>query len=252
MRDPKMLAGCLVNGDPALARSSRQRRKAFLISVAFEAAVVAALVLCPLVAPGVLPQRYLITPSPPYRGTDAPESTSVARGPRSTGRRSHTISGVFQPPEIPHHVPPPTGSEESSPAGLVTGPDLPAGLDGATGIFGGTTPAPPTIHLFPKHPPAPSPVVRSSQVQAAALIYRVDPVYPKIALEARLAGTVRLHAIIGTDGDVRRLEVISGPPLLAKAALDAVRLWRYRPTILDGIPVEVETTITVNFVLSSR
>ncbi len=71
-----------------------------------------------------------------------------------------------------------------------------------------------------------------------------------MAVQIRLSGTVRLHAIIGTDGKISRLEVISGHPLLAKAALDAVRQGRYRPTILNGVPVEVETTVIVNFVLS--
>lgn len=83
----------------------------------------------------------------------------------------------------------------------------------------------------------------------AMLIARVDPEYPKIAQQMRLTGTVRLHAIIGTDGGVREVRVIEGSPILAQAALAAVRQWRYRPTLLGGSPVEVETYITVNFVL---
>ena len=82
-----------------------------------------------------------------------------------------------------------------------------------------------------------------------SLIRRVEPDYPRIAIITRLSGTVVLRATIGTDGEVRGIEVLSGNPILAEAARAAVRQWRYRPTLLDGQPVEVETQITVNFVL---
>jgi periplasmic protein TonB len=87
-------------------------------------------------------------------------------------------------------------------------------------------------------------------VMAGELIRRVQPEYPEIARATHLSGTVRLQAIIGTDGTVRDLDVLSGSPILARAAVEAVRQWRYRPTLLNGAPVEVETYITVNFVLS--
>lgn len=85
---------------------------------------------------------------------------------------------------------------------------------------------------------------------AGSLIRRVDPQYPEIAKAIHLSGTVRLRAIVGTDGRVQNLEVLSGNPILANAAVAAVRQWRYRPTLLSGTAVEVETFITVNFVLS--
>jgi protein TonB len=75
-------------------------------------------------------------------------------------------------------------------------------------------------------------------------------VYPPLARQTRISGTVRLHAIIGKDGSVQQLEVLSGHPLLVQAALDAVRQWRYRPTLLNGEPVEVDTTIDVIFSLN--
>jgi protein TonB len=87
------------------------------------------------------------------------------------------------------------------------------------------------------------------KVEDAKLISRVQPVYPAPAIQVRIQGDVILHAIIGKEGDVNELQVISGHPFLVKAALDAVRQWRYRPTLLNGLPVEVETTITVSFVL---
>ena len=85
---------------------------------------------------------------------------------------------------------------------------------------------------------------------AAMLIHRVDPAYPAIARSAHISGMVHLHAIIGKDGTVRELEVIDGNVLLAQTAKAAVQTWRYRPTLLNGQPVEVETYITVNFVLN--
>jgi protein TonB len=79
------------------------------------------------------------------------------------------------------------------------------------------------------------------------LINRVMPQYPAIARTAHVSGTVELHAIIAKDGSIEELSYVAGPPLLLKASMDAVRQWRYRPTLLNGEPVEVETTIDVVF-----
>ena len=87
-------------------------------------------------------------------------------------------------------------------------------------------------------------------VQAALLINRVQPVYPPLARQTRIAGTVRLHAIISKQGTVESLEVLSGHPLLVRAAMDAVQQWKYKPTLLNGEPVEVDTTIDVIFSLN--
>jgi protein TonB len=81
-------------------------------------------------------------------------------------------------------------------------------------------------------------------------VRRVEPKYPPLARQTRLEGTVRLRAIVGTDGRVREVEMLSGHALLAQAAMDAVLQWRYRPTLLNGRPVDVETQITVVFVLN--
>jgi protein TonB len=82
------------------------------------------------------------------------------------------------------------------------------------------------------------------------LIYRVQPVYPPLARSARVQGAVVLRAIISKSGGIGNLQVVSGHPMLVKTALDAVSQWRYRPYILNDEPVEVETQITVNFVLA--
>jgi TonB family protein len=86
-----------------------------------------------------------------------------------------------------------------------------------------------------------------SQLDEGQLVNRVEPVYPHIAAISGIQGQVKLHAIIGRDGRIQSLNAISGHPLLLRAALDAVEQWRYRPYMLNGERVEVETFITVNF-----
>ncbi len=81
----------------------------------------------------------------------------------------------------------------------------------------------------------------------ASLIHHVMPVYPPLAAQTRTEGEVKLHAIIAIDGTIQSLEVVSGPPLLIQAARDAVRQWRYKPAVLNGQPVEVDTFINVIF-----
>lgn len=88
------------------------------------------------------------------------------------------------------------------------------------------------------------------KIMESRLIHRVLPYYPPLAKQTRTSGVVELRAIIGKDGRVHSLEVISGPPLLIQAAMDAVRQWRYTPTLLNGEPVEVDTFVTVKFILS--
>jgi protein TonB len=79
------------------------------------------------------------------------------------------------------------------------------------------------------------------------LVYRIEPTYPRLAQLARINGVVVLTAIIGKDGNVERLQLVSGNPLLAPAAIDAVKQWHYKPFLLNGQPIEIETTVTVNF-----
>ena len=96
------------------------------------------------------------------------------------------------------------------------------------------------------------PIRVGGNVQAARCIDRVQPIYPVEARKKGISGTVRLHAILAKDGTMKQLEVMSGPPLLQQGALEAVRLWRYQQTLLNGNPVEVDTTIDVIFTLNTR
>ena len=101
--------------------------------------------------------------------------------------------------------------------------------------------------------PEPPPVKRirvASRVAEANLIHDVAPQYPPEAGRERVEGVVVLVAIIGTDGTVKDVHVESGPSLLAQAAIDAVKQWRYRPYLLNGMPVEIDSRITINFTVS--
>lgn len=84
-----------------------------------------------------------------------------------------------------------------------------------------------------------------TQISAAMLIHRVEPIYPTLARQTRRAGRVELRAVIATDGTIQSLQVVSGDPLFYQSAMDAVREWRYKPTVLNGEPVEIDTFISV-------
>jgi periplasmic protein TonB len=247
-------AGCMVDSDAeALGRARRLRGKALAISLIFEAALVAAMLLWPLITPGVLPRQYVVTPTPPYGGHSMPNAGHNTSSPRANEDpvRPMPDASFHQPAIIPPHA------QESLDApsldtsiGLGGTPGVPGGGEGPGngGLPGGLGTNPP-----PSPPPAqpvPSPPLKVSEgVMEAALIQRVQPAYPRAAVTMHLSGTVELRAIIGTDGRVREAQVISGNAILARAALDAVNQWRYRPTLLSGKAVEVETLITVRFVL---
>lgn len=97
---------------------------------------------------------------------------------------------------------------------------------------------------------APEPVKVNGKVMAAKLIHQPLPKYPQDAKDAHVMGTVVLSAIIAKDGSVKDVQIISGPPMLLKSATKAVKKWKYEPTLFNGEPVEVKTTISVNFSLS--
>jgi protein TonB len=135
-------------------------------------------------------------------------------------------------------------------------PTLPGLIGGSNNTFGRLIPN--VVALPP--PPPPTPLVQSTKpeaphpvggdVQMAKVIRKVIPVYPPIAISARVSGIVRLIGIIGKDGTIQNLQLVSGHPLLTHAAIEAVQQWVYKPTLLNGVPVEVIAPIEVNFTLS--
>ena len=142
-----------------------------------------------------------------------------------------------------------TQEAATPPAGTMGGV---VGRDGVSaGVFGGMLSAP-SVPVLAKSP-VPTPVKRirvASRVVEANLIHDVPPQYPPEAGRARVEGSVVLMALIGQDGSVKDVRVESGLPILAQAALDAVKQWRYKPYLIDGEPVEVDSRITINFTLS--
>jgi protein TonB len=142
--------------------------------------------------------------------------------------------------------------------GVVGG--VPGGVPGGTpgGVIGGIIgaaaaaappPPPPAVKEAPK-PVTPKRITVGGNVQQAMLISQPKPIYPPLAKQARISGTVRFTAIIGRDGTIQNLQLISGHPLLVQSATEAVKQWRYKPTLLNGEPVEVVTQIDVNFTLN--
>ena len=249
MRDPEILTNCLVEGDPArVGRSRRLRRKALLFSVGVEAMLLAALLLAPLATPSTLSRHLDWIPMPPFAGS--PHVANVAPHPHGVQVPHHGTHSVtlFQPPTIPHNIPPsgdqPEENLDSTPSvgSGERGPGDPNGVP-----FGSDSPIGPR----PPAPPKPSEhgqrIIHMSQIDTALLTVRVMPVYPPLAVQTRQEGEVKLHAIIATDGSIESLEVVSGGPLFIQAARDAVRQWRYKPALLTGQPVEVDTFITVIF-----
>jgi protein TonB len=148
-------------------------------------------------------------------------------------------------------------TEEEAPlsAGVIGG--IPGGIPGSVGGLGGLmgglpAAAPPPKPVAPPPPPKPlGPQKVGGNVQASKIITQVKPVYPPLAKMARQQGTVKLEAMISKEGNIENLTVISGPPLLIPAAIEAVKQWKYKPTILNEEAVEVQTTIDVNFSLSN-
>jgi protein TonB len=140
------------------------------------------------------------------------------------------------------------------PGGIGVGDANGAGANLITSIIGtGSSrprpPEPPKEPAATKTPETAKPA-RITEVKMAEPIQRVNPVYPALARQMRVSGKVELRGVLGVDGRIHELQVISGHPLLVKAAVDAVMQWVYRPTILNGQPVEVQAPITVNFILN--
>ncbi|HXW55776.1 MAG TPA: energy transducer TonB [Candidatus Cybelea sp.] len=247
MNDLGNLGQCMMDSDSdARRRARRLRQRAILISIGLEAICLAAMLMWPLATIGVLP-GYSVMPLQPYRGGGG----RIANQPRHRSNINHRFplfTGiVFERPRSSNSVP--SNEEKAAPE---------IGIDPGSGS--GPGPAGPLIPGGFEHPPRieppRQPAVRmtprrmvSEGVMAGALVRRLDPAYPEAARAMHLSGIVRLRAIISTDGTIEHLELLSGNPILARAAEQAVLQWRYRPTLLSGVPVEVETYITVNFVL---
>jgi len=247
---PDFLRACLIECDPAREKRDRRiKQRALLVSIIVQILIVAALVLVPLLSKGENIAGRVIVPTVPYAPAGNPNH----------GRTPAHPTGDHVPPCrfcAPTSIPPAVITHDSTPfrdpgEGVDPGPGIP-GVPTGMGVIGGWTlanmrPEPPREERVIKTPPARRQI--SEPVQTAMLVHRVQPVYPPLAIQLGREGRVELHAIIATDGTIQSLEVISGEPWFIKSAVDAVGEWRYRPTILNGQPIEVDTHITVIYTL---
>jgi protein TonB len=223
------------------------------LSFVLQICLVGILVLLPLLYTEALPKQqlmtFLVAPPPP-----PPPPPPPAAVPQRVVKVVQTdiINGELRTPtKIPKKVemikeeeaPPPVMAS----AGVVGG--VPGGVPGGQmgGVIGGIISSTPVA--VPKVA-TPQRVRVSQGVSQGLLIHRVQPMYPPLARQARIQGTVVLQAEISKDGSIENLRLISGHPMLAPSAIEAVKQWRYKPYFLNGEPVAVETQITVNFTLA--
>jgi protein TonB len=237
-------------GDIFCLIESRPRNPwAVIGSLAFLSALLLALILIPLYLTDPLPKREMVTKlylqPPPAAGA----KVINIQAPKPTSTYTPTSITIPAPTHTTREATPPpadTSNEEVAgiPGGVFGG--VPGGV--LTETLGGSRNMP----LLAKTPD-PTPVRRmrvASRVAEANLIHDVPPQYPREAGRERIEGTVVLMAVIGKDGSVLDLKVESGLPLLAQAAIEAVKQWRYKPYLSNGEPVEIDSRITINFTLS--
>jgi protein TonB len=221
-----------------------------VVSMLFQMVFLGILILIPLIYTEALPKAMLATmivaPPPPPPPPPPPAVTQIVK----VKPQVHLMDAgkLVAPKVIPKDIK--IIKEEAEPDMAGASGGVPGGVAGGSmggvigGVIGGMGGAPPP----PK--PTASRIRQGGSVQAALLVNKVQPVYPPLARQTRISGTVRLHAIISKSGSVESLEVLSGHPLLVRAAMDAVQQWKYKPTLLNGEPVEVDTTIDVIFSLN--
>ncbi len=247
-------------GDVLLEAGEFQRRRrgvSAVFSFCLQCLIVAVLAVIPLMFTDELPRQQLLTflvappPPPPPPPPAAAEAVKIIKRVESD-----LLNGQLRTPtKIPTKVemikeeeaPPPISG-----GGVIGG--VPGGIPGGQlgGVIGGIISASSSLNAVPKLAPVMPKRLRVSQgVTTGQLIRKLEPKYPPLAQQARIQGQVVLNAIISKTGVVENLELVSGHPMLVPAALDAVKQWRYRPFLLNGEPVEVETTITVTFHIAS-
>jgi len=234
--------------------------KSWTVAVSFlgEFVAIGVMILIPLIWTEALPKTSLVNmltapappPPPPPPPPPAPPVKVVHVAPRQFNGQT-----LQAPREIPRQVAmitedalPPTsiGVVGGVPGGVPGG--TPGGISGGVGFAPPPPPPPPKVETVKPKDDGPHRV--GGQVQAAKCVRCMKPSYPAIAKSARIQGTVVLQAIIGKDGAIQSLKMISSSsPLLVQAALDAVKTWIYQPTLLNNEPVDVITEIQVNFSL---
>jgi protein TonB len=235
---------CLVEGSPEEnKRGKKMKRRAIVISIALQSSGLTALVIAPLLAkPAELVVQNAM-PIPPYRHYVEQRHVGEHRLVQPVARPTT----LFQLNSIPRHVS--TVDRDVLPDrpefdGFPVGTNTTHTLDG---LFPLVDP-----RNQPVVPPPPPDKIAVGHIAAALLTHRVEPVYPQLPRQIHRSGKVELHAVIATDGSIQSLQLVSGDPMFVQSAMDAVRQWRYQPTLLNGRPVEVDTFITVIYTLNQQ
>src|SRR5208282_2696949 len=230
---------------------AKRRLSTTILSFVLQVMLIGILILIPLIYTDALPKTqlmtFLVAPPPPPPPPPPPAAVAV----KVVKMQSEVINGQLRTPtKIPEKIQ--MIKEEEAPPDLGGGGvpgGVPGGIPGgsAGGVIGGIISSTPVA--VPKIA-TPQRVRVSSGVSAGLCIKRVQPTYPQLAKQARIQGHVLLQAEISKDGTIQNLQLISGHPMLAPAAIEAVKQWRYKPYLLNGEPVAVETQVDVVFSLS--
>jgi protein TonB len=238
---PREIFGDVVNPAPKLGSQSRYTLP---LSIAAHAAAAAVIVIVPLMATDVVPTPRTVVgaftagaelpePPPPPAARAGAVKNEPTPMPASVAP-SVAPGAISAEPETTSHI-------LGDPNGVVGG--LPNGTVGGTGLL-------PDVPSIPEPPPPPGPLRVGGRIKEPQKLRHVPPLYPAIAQQAGVEGKVIVEAIIGTDGRVREARVVVSKPLLDDAALSAVRQWVFTPTLLNGVPVPVIMTVTVQFRLN--
>ena len=243
-----MFEDCLIESGNRF--KAKRRLSTTILSFALQVGLIGILILIPLIYTDALPKgnlmTFLVAPPPPPPPPPPPAAAPV----KVVKIQSEINNGQLRTPtKIPDKIQ--MIKEEEAPPDLGGGVPggVPGGVQGgsAGGVIGGIISSTPVA--VPKVA-TPQRVRVSSGVSTGLLIRKVQPNYPQLAKQARIQGQVVLQAEISKDGTIQNLQLISGHPMLAPAAIEAVKQWRYKPYLLNGEPVAVETQVVVNFSLS--
>lgn len=234
-------------------RLRTKRGRTTTVAFILEVMLIGVMVLIPLIFTEALPKSvqlgFLVAPPPPPPPPPpaaAPVKmvkviqTDIVNGELRTPTKIPKVVKMIQEDEAPPPV--------TSTAGVVGG--VPGGVPGGSmgGVLGSVLSA--TNSLPAPKIATPQRIRVSSGVVSGLLLRKVQPAYPPLARQARIQGTVILQAEISKEGNITNLQLISGHPMLAPAAIEAVKQWKYKPYLLNGEPVEVETQVMVNFTLA--